>query len=125
MIILDERCNYRDLLSLVYGEMVNFGGREGLGLRLDDRGLYLLRHRGDLAVVFIEVAFMTNPYDMRLLTQPEGNFKRNIMHGVAVGILRYFTGKFTPLPSIPAKPLGFDSSIFCLVDEEGLIENGG
>ncbi len=123
MLIFDEECNYRDLLSLVYEEMVANGGRDGLGPRLDDRGLYLLRHRGKLPILLLEAAFMNNPKDITLLTQPEGSFKKNLMHGVAIGILRYYTGNFDPSRE-PIKPKpSIDPNLFGLVDEPGLVEN--
>ena len=123
LIIFDENCDYMDLLNLVYEEMITHGGREGLGLRLDDRGFFILKHRGEMPVVFIEAAFMTNPEDLLLLTQPEGEFKRGIMHGVALGILRYYTGGYTPSTFTLTTRQGFDHSLFNLVEEEGLIED--
>jgi N-acetylmuramoyl-L-alanine amidase len=123
MLIFDGDCDYRDLLKLVYEEMVRHGGRDGIGPRLDDRGLYLLRYRSNLPVLFIETAFMNNPKDLSLLTQPEGSFKRNLMHGVALGILRYYTGNYKPSPLPPAEPLGIDPRLFGLIDEEGLFED--
>lgn len=123
LIIFDENCDYMDLLDLVYEEVVKHGGREGLGPRLDKRGLFILKHRGEIPVLFIEAAFMTNPEDLLLLTQPEGEFKRDIMHGVALGILRYYTGGYTPSPFTPTTRHGFDHNLFNLVEEEGLIED--
>jgi len=125
MIIFDEQCDYRDLLNLTYEEMVKQGGREGVGPRLDDRGLFILRQRGNLRVLLIEAAFMNNSVDCSLLTQPEGGFKRNLMHGVATAILRYYTGNYTPSLSPRLEQLRIDSSLFALIDEPGLIDGGG
>ncbi len=122
MVILDELCDYRVLADITYDEMVKQGGREGIGVHLDDRGLYILRHRGDVPVLLIEAAFMTNADDLKLLTQPEGQFKRCLMDGVATAILKYYTGNFIAPPAAkpPGEAYGIDSSLFHLVDEEGL-----
>jgi len=122
MLIFDEGCDYRNLLALVYEEMVANGGREGIGPRLDDRGLYILRHRGNLNVLLMEAAFLNNPKDLALLTQPEGTFKRNLIHGVAIGILRYYTGD-KPLPGKPKASPHLDANLFGLIDTEGLLES--
>ncbi len=120
LILFDENCENMDLLEIAYEEMVKHGGREGLGPRLDDRGLYLLKNRGDMPILFIEAGFMTNPTDLKLLTQPEGEFKRNLMHGVAIAVLRYYTGNYIPAPFSLDDSYGFDHSLFTLLDEDGL-----
>jgi len=64
---------------------------------------------------------MTNPADLKLLSQPEGEFKRNLMHGVAIAVLRYYTGNYIPTPFTLDDSYGFDKSLFTLLDEDGLL----
>jgi N-acetylmuramoyl-L-alanine amidase len=89
-------------------------GVVGLGPIEDERGLYLLRHSGDMPVLFVEAAFMTNALDFARLTDPSRAYSKNIMMGVMDGVLAWFTHRDLPPVEYPVIDGNIDVGIFDL-----------
>jgi hypothetical protein len=85
--------DFMDLYRQVHRGIAARTGVPGLGPVEDERGLYILRHAGDLPVVFLEGAFMTNAIDFARLTDRSRTYSSNIMAGVLDGVLAYYAGR--------------------------------
>jgi len=111
----DER--YMPLYRLVHRGIAARTGVPGLGVVEDERGLYILRHAGDMPVVFVEAAFMTNPIDLARLTDRSRAYSRNIMLGVMDGVSAYYAGRDLPPVQYPTNVEAVESGIFDLVGQ--------
>src|SRR5690606_22400486 len=69
----------------VHRELVRAAGLPDRGLR--QRAFHVLIHT-EMPAVLVEVAFIDNPAEERLLTDPE--FQRRAALGIAQGVVRYF-----------------------------------
>ncbi len=115
--ILYNDPEYLPLYRLTHRGIAARTGVPGLGPVLDERGLYLLRHNGDIPVLFVEAAFMSNPMDFIRLTDSSGIYGRNIMMGVMDGIMAYYAGRDLPSVKYPEgfhSPAGLGAGIFDL-----------
>ena len=75
----------RKLASLVQEELVKELGRNNLGLR---EGNFLVLRNTAMPSILVEIAFISNPTEERLLADP--NFCRRAGEAIARGIIRYF-----------------------------------
>ncbi len=92
-LLLYNNPDYMNLYRQVHRGIAARTGVPGLGPVPDERGLYILRHAGDMPVVFLEGAFMTNAIDFARLTDRSRAYSYNIMAGVMDGLLAYYTGR--------------------------------
>ncbi|MFH1676561.1 MAG: N-acetylmuramoyl-L-alanine amidase [bacterium] len=114
VIILYRDLRFMPLYKLAHRGIAARTGVPGLGPVNDERGLYILRHAGDMPVLFIEGAFMTNQIELARLTDSSGAYERNIMMGVMDGVLAYYAGRDLPPVMYPEKPNDINVGIFDL-----------
>lgn len=77
----------------VQREILNAIGLPDRGVR--QRAFYVLLHT-EMPAVLVEVAFIDNPTEERLLTDP--GFQRRAAAGIAQGVLRFFADSDAPAP---------------------------
>ncbi|HDS29405.1 MAG TPA: AMIN domain-containing protein [Firmicutes bacterium] len=112
--ILYNDPEYLRLYRLVHRGIAARTNVTGLGPVTDERGLYLLKHNGDIPVLFIEAAFMTNPIDFARLTDSSRGYAKNIMMGTMDGLLAYYAGRDLPPVQLPQYSAGDLDTIFNL-----------
>ena len=114
LVLLYDDTSYLPLYRLVHRGVAARTGVPGMGPVPDIRGLYILRHAGDIPVLFIEGAFMTNPIDIARLADRSRAYIRNIMAGVLDGILAYYAGRDLPPVAYPRYGSDIRTGVFDL-----------
>ena len=116
---------YMPMYRLVHRGIAARTGVPGIGPVPDERGLYILRHAGDMPVVFVEAAFMTNPIDFARLTDQSRAYASNIMAGVMDGLLAYYAGRDLPPVAWPEYGSAIETGIFDLAGRPIILPDTG
>ncbi len=114
LVLIYDNNSYLPLYRLVHRGVAARTGVPGMGPVPDVRGLYILRHAGEMPVLFIEGAFMTNPIDIARLADRSRAYIRNIMAGVLDGILAYYAGRDLPPVAYPTYGSDIRTGVFDL-----------